>query len=235
MRLIHIIILFVLICNNLYAETISSLVDIAKGQKLYSIILYTDRTLLDSKELLNIYKIIDMGDKVVPELHQLLLDSKDNESKYCIIFCLGGIKNKSSLPDFFEGIESSDRSLNTISEIALLNYRDTISDEYISYSQSEKWKVRTSLAYIFGELKNDKWIDILVKYLDDQNEVVRRSAANALGNYKTKKAVSALIEHLNSKDEFLANNCNVSLTKIKGDIINTNEELRNWFKDKYHE
>lgn len=92
--------------------------------------------------------------------------------------------------------------LDAITKIYLSN-KDASFDYLFIHLDSNNNILKENIAYLFGEIGYEEFVDLLIKLLKEKNLDVRKNASIALGKIGKKNAVDALIEIVNNDNYWI--------------------------------
>ncbi|MFX0019906.1 MAG: HEAT repeat domain-containing protein [Promethearchaeota archaeon] len=167
------------------------------------------------------------------------LDNIYNEVSVASIKALGEIGDLSAIPDLLGVLDIEDVSfeytdldmklfiLDAIKNIYMIN-NEANYDTLYSYLEKDNDTLKESVAFIFGELGKEDFVDPLTNLLRERNLDVKKNAIIALGKIGNLKALDQLIKILDDKDSYWL------IKKVSVDAI-YNIFHRNWYKLKEDE
>ncbi|MFW9948211.1 MAG: HEAT repeat domain-containing protein [Candidatus Odinarchaeota archaeon] len=167
------------------------------------------------------------------------LDNIYNEVSIASIKALGEIGDMAAIPDLLGVLDIEDVSfeytdldmklfiLDAIKNIYLIN-NEANYDNLYSYLEKDNDTLKESVAFIFGELGKENFVDPLINLLHERNLDVKKNAIIALGKIGNLKALDQLIRILDDKDSYWL------IKKVSVDAI-YNIFHKNWYKLKEDE
>jgi len=178
----------------------------------------------------------------LPDAVDLLVTNLDNiynEVSIASIKALGEIGDVTAIPELLGILDIEDISfeysdidmkfqiIDAVKNIYLSNNKASY-DHLFSSIERDNDTIRESVAFIFGELGKEDFVNPLIKLLHERNLDVKKNAIIALGKIGHLNALDPLIKLIDDKDSYWL------IKKISVDAI-YNIFHRNWYKLKEEE
>ncbi|MFX1496214.1 MAG: HEAT repeat domain-containing protein [Promethearchaeota archaeon] len=174
-------------------------------------------------------KLIDAVDLLITNL-----DNIYNEVSIASIKALGEIGDESAVPDLLGVLDIEDVSfeytdldmrlfiLDAVKNI-YLNNKNATYDHLYSYLEKDNDTIKESVAFLFGELGKEDFVNPLLNLLHERNLEIKKNSIIALGKIGNLKPLEELINLLDNKEVYWL------IKKVAVDAI-FNIFHRNWYK-----